>query len=84
MTEAATLTVFVPVYMSGGYPIVNRADSDGLYQGEWGDNDDLEAQSSCSYSQHYKIAADRLLSRMNRSENKRETELIFRLASERG
>ena len=35
MTEKATLLVYVPAYMSGGYNIINRADCGGSYQGEW-------------------------------------------------
>ncbi len=35
MTEKATLLVYVPAYMSGGYNIINRADAGGSYQGEW-------------------------------------------------
>ena len=35
MTEKATLLVYVPSYMSGGYNIINRADCGGSYQGEW-------------------------------------------------
>ena len=35
MTEKATLLVYVPAYMSGGYNIINRADCSGSYQGEW-------------------------------------------------
>ena len=35
MTEGASLYVYVPEYMSGGYNIINRADAGGSYQGEW-------------------------------------------------
>ncbi len=35
MTEKATLLVYVPAYMLGGYNIINRADCGGSYQGEW-------------------------------------------------
>lgn len=35
LTEKATLLVYVPAYMSGGYNIINRADAGGSYQGEW-------------------------------------------------
>lgn len=35
LTEKATLLVYVPAYMSGGYNIINRADCGGSYQGEW-------------------------------------------------
>lgn len=35
MTEKATLLVYVPAYMSGGYNIINRADCGGSHQGEW-------------------------------------------------
>ena len=35
MTEKATLLVYVPAYMSGGYNIINHADAGGSYQGEW-------------------------------------------------
>ena len=35
MTEGASLYVYVPAYMSGGYNIINRADCGGSYQGEW-------------------------------------------------
>ena len=35
MTEGASLYVYVPEYMAGGYNIINRADAGGSYQGEW-------------------------------------------------
>ena len=35
MTEGASLYVYVPEYMTGGYNIINRADAGGSYQGEW-------------------------------------------------
>lgn len=35
MTAKATLLVYVPANVSGGYNIINRADCGGSYQGEW-------------------------------------------------